>query len=65
MIKKSKEHLDLANETYFQHFIVAFNVSRLMIVGAFQAIIHDICPAVFQTSESDKIKRLYEKVSKR
>ena len=65
MIKKSKEHLDLANETYFQHFKVAFNVSRLMIVGGFQAIIHAICPALFETSASDKIKKLYEKISKR
>ena len=65
MIKKSKEHLYLVNETYIQHFKVAFNVSRLMIVGGFQAIIHAICPAVFQNSASDKIKRLNEKVSKR
>jgi hypothetical protein len=65
MIKKSKEHLDLVNETYFQHFKIAFNVSRLMIVGSFQAIIHAICPAVFQTTASDKIKILHEKVSKR
>ena len=65
MIKKSKEHLDLVNETYIQHLKVAFNVSSLMIVGGFQAIIHAICPAVFETSASDKIKKLYEKISQR
>ena len=65
MIKKSKEHLDLVNETYIQHFKVAFNVSRLMIVGGFQAIMHAICPAIFETSASDKIKKLHEKISKR
>ena len=65
MIKKSKEHLDLVNETYIQHLKVAFNVSSLMIAGGFQAIIHAICPAIFQTSASDKIKKLHEKISKR
>ena len=65
MIKKSKEHLDLVNETYIKHFKVAFNVSGLMIIGGFQAIIHAICPAIFQTSASDKIKKLHEKISKR
>ena len=65
MIKKSKEHLDLVKETYIQHFKVAFNVSLLMIVGGFQAIMHAICPAIFETSASDKIKKLHEKISKR
>jgi len=36
-----------------------------MILGGLQAIIHAICPAVFQTSASDKIKKLNEMVSKR
>tara|TARA_B100001996_G_scaffold351942_1_gene312334 strand:- start:386 stop:583 length:198 start_codon:yes stop_codon:yes gene_type:complete len=65
MIKKSKEHLDSVNETYTLHFKEAFKISCLMIVGGFQAIIHAILPAVFTTSASDKIKILYDKVSKR
>ena len=65
MIKKSKEHLDLVNETYIKHFKVAFCFSSLMIIGGFQAIIHAISPAIFQTSASDKIKKLHEKISKR
>ena len=46
-------------------FKEAFKISCLMIVGGFQAIMHAICPAVFTTSASDKIKILYDKVSKR
>ena len=65
MIKKSKKHLDSINETYTHHFKEAFKISCLMIAGGFQAIIHAICPAVFMTSASDKIKILYDKVSKR
>ena len=65
MIKKSKEHLNSVNETYTQHFGVASKVSFSMILGGLQAIIHAICPAVFQTSASDKIKKLNEMVSKR
>ena len=65
MIKKSKEHLDSVNETYTLHFKEAFKISCLMIVGGFQAILHAICPAIFETSASDKIKKLHEKISKR
>ena len=65
MIKKSKEHLDSVNETYTLHFKEAFKISCLMIAGGFQAIMHAICPAIFETSASDKIKKLYEKISKR
>ena len=60
MIKKSKEHLKSANETYSQHFKVAIKIALLMISGGFQAIIHAVYPGVFKTSASDKIKRLHK-----
>jgi len=65
MIKKSKEHLNSVNETYAQHFKAAITIALLMISGGFQAIIHAVCPGVFKTSASDKIKRLHNKVSDR
>jgi hypothetical protein len=36
-----------------------------MISGGFQAIIHAVCPGVFKTSASDKIKRLHKIISDR
>ncbi len=65
MIKDSKEHLLLANETYVQHFLAAFKIGIIMVIGGFQAIIHAILPGILQKSASDKIKRLYLVVSER
>jgi len=65
MIKESKKHLKSVNETYAQHFKIAIKISLLMILGSFQAIIHAVCPGVFKTSASDKIKRLHNIISDR
>jgi len=65
MIKQSKEHLKSVNETYAQHFKVAIKIALLMILGGFQVIIHAVCPGVFKTSASDKIKKLHNTISDR
>ena len=44
MIKSFKEHLDLTNETYIQHFKFATCVGLAMVYGGIQAIIHAIYP---------------------
>ena len=65
MIKDSKEHLDLTNETYIQHFKFATCVGMLMIFGGIQAIIHAIYPGILTRAASTKIKKLYSLVSGR
>ena len=65
MIKDSKEHLNSVNETYNQHFKIAFGIGINMILGGLQAIIHAICPGILKSSASDKIKNLYNMVSGR
>ena len=65
MIKDSKEHLDLTNETYIQHFKFATCVGISMIYGGIQAVIHAIYPGIFTKSASNKIKKLYSLVSGR
>ena len=62
MIKDSKEHLDLTNETYIQHFKFATCVGISMIYGGIQALIHAICPGILTKSASTKIKKLYSLV---
>ena len=62
MIKDSKDHLILANETYAQHFRAATVIGLIMIVGGFQALLHALCPGILRTSASDKIKDLNNKV---
>jgi hypothetical protein len=64
MIKKSKDHLSSVNENYFEHMLVALKVSFKMFYGSLLALIHGLIPGVFQTSASNKIKELYEFISK-
>ena len=59
MIKDSKKHLDLTNETYIQHFKFATCIGLTMLYGGMQAIIHAICPGILTKSASTKIKKLY------
>jgi len=63
MLKDSKEHLDLTNETYVQHFKFAICVGISMIYGGMQAIIHAIYPGILTKAASTKIKKLYSLVS--
>ena len=63
MIKDSKEHLDLTNETYIQHFKFATCVGISMIYGGVQALIHAIYPGTLTKAASTKIKKLYSLVS--
>ena len=65
MIKDSKEHIDLTNETYIQHFKFATCVGISMIYGGIQAIIHAIYPGILTKAASTKIKKLYSFVSSR
>jgi len=65
MIKDSKEHLDLTNETYIQHFKFATCVGLSMIYGGIQALIHALYPGILTKAASSKIKRLYSLVSER
>ena len=65
MIKDSKEHLDLTNETYIQHLKFATCVGISMIYGGIQAIIHAIYPGILTKAASTKIKKLYILVSGR
>ena len=59
MIKKSKIHLDNANENYFQHMGIALKISFQLLIGSIMAFVHAILPSLFTTSASNIIKKLY------
>ncbi len=65
MIKDSKEHLDLTNETYIQHFKFATCIAVTMLYGGIQAMIHAIYPGILTKAASTKIKKLHSLVSGR
>ena len=63
MIKDCKEHLDLTNETYIQHFKFATCVGISMVYGGIQALIHAIYPGILTKAASTKIQKLYSLIS--
>ena len=65
MIKKSKKHLRMVNESYFQHMGVASSIGIKMMLGGLMAMIHGFIPALFRTSASDRIKELYNFISQK
>ena len=65
MIKKSKEHLNSVNESYFKHMNIAINVGFKMLSGGLIALIHGIVPGIFQNDASNKIRELYEFINKK
>ena len=65
MINKSKQHLDVTNETYIQHFKFATCIGISMIYGGILAISHAIYPGILTKSASDRIKKLHSLISNR
>ena len=65
MIKKSKEHLNSVNESYFEHMNIASNVGFKMLLGGLMALIHSVVPSIFQNDASNIIKELYEFINKK
>ena len=59
MIKKTKEHLESVNESYFEHFTFAFQIFLLCLKAGFGILFHALCPAVFQTTGSRTIIQMH------
>tara|TARA_B110000196_G_scaffold96803_1_gene83894 strand:+ start:426 stop:644 length:219 start_codon:yes stop_codon:yes gene_type:complete len=56
MIKKSQQHLEQANEHYFEHMIIALKISLKLLIAAVMTFIHSLLPSLFQNSASSRIK---------
>ena len=65
MIKKSKEHLNQANESYFQHMGFALKISLQLLNGSVVAFMHAFLPLIFTTSAGNKIRKLYSLLENR
>ena len=65
VIKKSKDHLCCVEENYWQHLGFALHIAWVMLGGAVLAVLHALCPAVFQTSASERIFTLAEEIKER
>ena len=65
MIKKSKKHLENTDENYFEHMGIALKISSQLLISGYMAFIHALIPALFTTSASNKIKKLYSFIQSR
>ena len=65
MLKRIKEHLESVEENYFQHMFCAFGYGIKMILGGLGAIVHAVCPAIFQTTASRVNAELHSQLQAR
>jgi hypothetical protein len=65
MLKKIRDHLEGVQESYFQHMFHAFGYGARMILGGLCALIHAICPAIFQTTASGTVAELHSELQAR
>jgi hypothetical protein len=59
VLNSCKKHLHTVNESYLQHMSFALYFGGMMIVGGFGAILHALCPAIFQTAGSKTVNKLH------
>lgn len=65
MFDKCKHHLDTVHESYLQHLCFAVRFGLRMMGGGLAAIIHAICPAVFESTASRTLFALHDEVRAR
>ncbi len=56
------QHLDEADETYFQHMRFALSFAGHMLIGAIACTIHAVAPFLFMSTGSQRIKFLHERM---
>ena len=65
MLKKCQKHLSTVHENYFQHLCFAGCFGFRMIGAGMAAILHGLCPAVFQYTGSATINKLHDEIKAR
>ena len=56
------EHLDDVGETYAEHLSHASGFGVAMLVGGIACLLHAVLPFAFQTTGSDCIRRLHDRM---
>jgi hypothetical protein len=58
-------HPRKVNETYAEHWRTATRFAVLMLGAGFAALIHALCPVLFERTGSGIVKRLYDEMAGR
>jgi len=56
------QHPASVNETYWQHFYVAFSFAIVLFSAAFAALVHAFLPGWFEKTASLKITELHDRM---
>lgn len=59
------EHPSSVDESYRQHFGVAFGFSRRLAAASGAALLHAVCPALCTTTASDRVKEMCDEMMSR
>ena len=65
MFKRCQSHLDSVHESYFAHLGFAAWFGVRMIGAGIACIFHALCPAIFQTTTSTNLNKLYAEMQER
>ncbi len=65
MLDKCQKHLDSVHESYFKHFFFAACFGLRLIGGGLAAIIHGLCPALFDHTASKTVFKLNDELKAR
>jgi hypothetical protein len=65
MIRKTRDHLKMVNESYPEHLGFALQFSLRMIAGGIGGLIHAIIPAFHQTTASSTVRALHKEMEDR
>lgn len=57
-----KRHLDEAGYSYTEHFMRSLTFAWIFIVAAIKAVIHAFIPSMFETSTTDVLNELRDKL---
>jgi hypothetical protein len=60
MVNNFQKHLYLANEGYFEHLLKAIGFSISLFVAATACLVHAFIPWLFETTASDRIRKLHK-----
>lgn len=62
LARQSKAHLNEINMSYSEHKHRSLEFSKIMLVASTKAFIHGYIPAFYETSSSETVKTLNEKI---
>lgn len=65
MLDKCQKHLDTVHESYFQHLKFAACFGAKLVFAGIAAILHGLCPAIFQKTGSSTVFALNDELRER